>query len=175
MSGRKQEAAEYRKTAEQFATKWQTLAANGDHYRLAFDKEGTWSQKYNLVWDQILGLHLFPPEIVQKEIAFYEKTQNQYGIPLDNRKDYTKLDWLVWSATLAPDKADFEKLIAPAYQWLNETPTRVPLTDWYDTKTGKQQGFQARSVVGGIFIKMLSDPAMWKKYSQRAMTHTPAN
>jgi hypothetical protein len=174
MTGRKPEAAEYRKTAEQFATKWQTLAANGDHYRLAFDKEGTWSQKYNLVWDRILGLHLFPAEIVQKEIAFYEKTQNQYGIPLDNRKDYTKLDWLVWSATLAPDKADFEKLIAPAYQWLNETPTRVPLTDWYDTKTGKQQGFQARSVVGGIFIKMLSDPAMWKKYSQRAITHTPA-
>jgi hypothetical protein len=167
MTGRKQEAAEYRTTAEQFAAKWQTLAANGDHYRLAFDKEGTWSQKYNLVWDQILGLRLFPAEIVRKEIAFYEKTQNQYGIPLDNRKDYTKLDWLVWSATLAPDKSDFEKLIAPAYQWLNETPTRVPLTDWYDTKTGKQQGFQARSVVGGIFIKMLSDPAMWKKYSQK--------
>src|ERR1700678_9585 len=62
MTGRKQEAAEYRKTAEQFAGKWQTLAANEDHYRLAFDKEGTWSQKYNLVWDQILGLHLFPPE-----------------------------------------------------------------------------------------------------------------
>jgi hypothetical protein len=118
---------------------------------------------------------LFPAEIVRKEIAFYEKTQNQYGIPLDNRKDYTKLDWLVWSATLAPDKSDFEKLIAPAYQWLNETPTRVPLTDWYDTKTGKQQGFQARSVVGGIFIKMLSDPAMWKKYSQRAMSHSPVN
>jgi hypothetical protein len=170
MNGRKQEAAEYRKTAEEFAARWQTLAANGDHYRLAFDKEGTWSQKYNLVWDELLGLHLFPSEIMRKEIAFYEKTQNQYGIALDNRKDYTKLDWLVWSATLAPDKADFEKLIAPAYRWVNETPTRVPLTDWYDTKTGKQQGFQARSVVGGVFIKMLSDPAMWKKYSQRAVT-----
>jgi Domain of unknown function (DUF4965)/Domain of unknown function (DUF1793)/Domain of unknown function (DUF5127)/Domain of unknown function (DUF4964) len=175
MTGRKQEAADYRKTAEQFAAKWQELAANGDHYRLAFDKEGTWSQKYNLVWDQLLGLHLFPAGIVQKEIAFYEKTQNQYGISLDNRKDYTKLDWLVWSATLAPDKADFEKLVAPAYQWLNETPTRVPLTDWYDTKTGKQQGFQARSVVGGIFIKMLSDPAIWSKYTQRAMARTAVN
>jgi Domain of unknown function (DUF4965)/Domain of unknown function (DUF1793)/Domain of unknown function (DUF5127)/Domain of unknown function (DUF4964) len=168
MTGHKQEAAEYRGTAEQFAKKWQDLGANGDHYRLAFDKEGTWSQKYNLVWDRILGLNLFPASIELKEVAFYEKTQNKYGIPLDNRKAYTKLDWLVWSATLASNETDFEKLVAPAYQWLNETPTRVPLTDWYDTETGKQQGFQARSVVGGIFIKMLADPAMWKKYSQRA-------
>jgi len=168
MTGRKPEAAEYRKTAEQFAKKWQDLAVEGDHYRLAFDKANTWSQKYNLVWDQVLGLRLFPAGIVAKEIAFYERTQNQYGIPLDNRKDYTKLDWLVWSATLAPDPSDFDRLIAPAYRWLNETTTRVPLTDWYDTKTGNKQGFQARSVVGGIFIKMLSDPAMWKKYAGRA-------
>jgi hypothetical protein len=174
MTGRKQEAAEYRKTAEQFAKKWQELAAEGDHYRLAFDKENTWSQKYNLIWDQLLGLRLFPAGIVAKEIAFYEKTQNQYGIALDNRKDYTKLDWLVWSATLAPERADFDKLIAPAYRWLSETSTRVPLTDWYDTKTGNKQGFQARSVVGGIFIKMLSDPAMWKKYAGRAMAR-PVN
>jgi hypothetical protein len=169
MTGRKDAAAEYRATAEQFAKKWRQLAANRDHYRLAFDKEGTWSQKYNLVWDRILGLHLFPEEIAATETAFYEKTQNKYGIPLDNRKAYTKLDWLVWSATLSSSQADFEKLIAPAYLWINESPARVPLTDWYDTETGKQQGFQARSVVGGVFVKMLADPEMWRKYSQRAL------
>jgi hypothetical protein len=167
MTGHKPEAAAYRKTAQEFASKWIDLAADGDHYKLAFDKPGTWSQKYNLVWDKLLGLNLFPPEVARKEIAFYKTKLNRYGLPLDNRKDYTKLDWILWTATLADSQADFEAIVAPAYQFAQESPTRVPLTDWYDTVTAKQQGFQARSVVGGLFVKMLSDQAIWKKYSGR--------
>jgi hypothetical protein len=68
---------------------------------------------------------------------------------------------------MAENRADFDKLVTPAWKFANESASRVPLTDWYDTVTGKQQGFQARSVVGGLFIKMLSDPAMWKKWSAR--------
>ena len=168
MTGRRQEAALYRKTAQDFAARWVTLANDGDHYRLAFDKPGTWSQKYNLVWDKLLGLNLFPPSVARTEMAFYRAHQKPYGLPLDNRRDYTKLDWVLWTATLAEQSEDFEALAAPAYQFANDSQSRVPLTDWYDTVTGKQQGFQARSVVGGLFIKMLSDPAMWKKYAGRA-------
>jgi Domain of unknown function (DUF4965)/Domain of unknown function (DUF1793) len=164
MSGRKAESKKYRVIALDYAQKWMKLADNGDHYVLAFGNPGTWSQKYNLVWDRILGLNLFPPEVARKEIAFYKSKQNVYGLPLDNRAEYTKLDWLVWTATLADNPGDFQALVAPAYKWMNETPTRVPLTDWYMTITGKQRGFQARSVVGGVFIKMLADPAMWEKW-----------
>jgi len=167
--GKSDMAEEYARLAAEMATKWQSMAIEGDHYKLAFDKPGTWSQKYNLVWDQILGLHLFPAQVRETEVAFYLQHLNIYGLPLDNRRDYTKLDWEIWTATLAdapqPGNSDsFAGLMAPIGRWINEGPTRVPLTDWYDTKTGKQMAFQARSVVGGVYIKALADSALAAKW-----------
>jgi hypothetical protein len=166
--GKKAEAADYRREAQGMAERWVRMADDGDHYRLAFDRPGTWSQKYNLVWDRLLGLGLFPPTVARKELAFYKTKQNTYGLPLDNREAYTKLDWTVWTATLAETPADFRALVAPVYRFVNESPSRVPLTDWYGTVDGKQVGFQARSVVGGVYVKLLADPVVWKKWSGRA-------
>jgi len=157
----------YHDRAREFAARWVELAANQDHFRLAFDRPDTWSQKYNLVWDRLLELNIFPATVMGKELAFYKSHFNRYGLPLDNRENYTKIDWLAWTASLAPTKAEFAETFGPAYQFATESPSRVPLSDWYDTKTGKQIGFQARSVVGGIFIEMLTDKAIWKRYAGR--------
>lgn len=171
--GKTEVASEYSRLAQEMAAKWQTMAIDGDHYKLAFDNSGTWSQKYNLVWDQILDLHLFPAAVRQTEIAFYLKHLNRFGLPLDNRRDYTKLDWEVWTATLAdpaqPGSPDpFKALVDPIADWVNQGPTRVPLTDWYDAVTGVQSGFQARSVVGGVYIKALADRSLAAKWRNRS-------
>ena len=150
------------------AEKWLSMARDGDHYKLAFDKPGTWSQKYNLVWDQLLSFRLFPENVWKTEMSFYLRNLNEYGLPLDNRADYTKLDWEIWTATLSDDPKQFKSLIDPIGKWIHETSSRVPLTDWYDTKNSKQMGFQARSVVGGVFIKLLADKEMaakWVKFA----------
>lgn len=166
--GHKEEAVKYATAAKSMADRWVKMAADDGHYRLAFDKPGTWSQKYNLVWDRILDLHMFPTEIATRETAFYKTHLNAYGLPLDNRATYTKLDWTVWSATMASNPADFQAIVHPIFVFLGKTPDRVPMTDWYDTVTAKQVGFQARSVVGGVYIKMLADPALWAKWAGRA-------
>jgi hypothetical protein len=168
MLGKKQEAESYRQTAKEYAQEWLRRANDGDHYRLAFDQEGSWSQKYNLVWDKILDLKLFPADVPRKEIAYYLKHQNDYGLPLDGRDRFTKLDWLVWTATLAEKPDDFEALIKPACRWADESPDRQPLGDLYYTHSGRRRGFQARSVVGGVFIKLMADPTLWGKWANRA-------
>lgn len=170
LRGDQAQAATYFKIARESAQRWVKEADDGDHFRLAFDKPGSWSQKYNLVWDRVLGLNLFPAEVARKEMAFYLKKQNEFGLPLDDRKDYTKLDWITWTATLTQNREDFEALISPILHFLNRTPDRSPMTDWYETKTARKVGFTARPVVGGVFMEMLYDKPVWQKYARRDKT-----
>ncbi|WP_293788717.1 glutaminase family protein [uncultured Pedobacter sp.] len=150
-------AKKYRAIAESMVPKWMEMADAGDHYALTFDNKNTWSQKYNLVWDKVLNLNLFPQKIYDTETKYYLTKQNKYGIPLDSRKAYTKNDWILWTATFAPTQKEFEALVHPVYRHAIETESRVPLNDFYDSNTGIRDNFKARSVVGGFYMKMLAD------------------
>ena len=128
--------------------------------RLAFDQPGTWSLKYNLVWDRVLGFDLFPDEVFRGEIAAYIRFANKFGVPLDSRKTYTKSDWTLWCAAMAGSREEFDALVAGVYRFADETPSRVPLSDWYETVgEGKMVGFLARSVGGGFLMPMLTAAA----------------
>lgn len=151
----------YNSKAKEMALKWEADAAEGTkgdrHYRLAFDREGTWSQKYNMVWDKLWDTGIFPAHVMPTEVSYYLGRQNQYGLPLDCRKDYTKSDWIMWTAAMSPDKKTLVKFIDPLYDYVHETETRVPISDWYDTVTGRKTGFMARSVIGGHWMPVLAD------------------
>ncbi|MBE2231442.1 MAG: DUF4965 domain-containing protein [Chitinophagaceae bacterium] len=159
--GLTEEADRCKAIARDYASRWMEMADAGDHYALTFEKGKTWSQKYNLVWDKLLDLDLFPPSVYKKEITFYLGKQQKYGLPLDSRRSYTKSDWICWTACLADDMETFSLFISPLVNFAAETPDRVPMTDWHETTTGRQTGFQARSVVGGYFIRMLQQ--QWNK------------
>jgi hypothetical protein len=170
LRGEKEQSREYRQAAEEFAARWVKEADDGDHFRLAFDKPGTWSQKYNLVWDRVLGLNLFPESVYRKEMDFYRRKMNRYGLPLDSRETYTKLDWILWTATLTGDRDDFQALVAPVMEFVRVAPDHQPLTDWYQTDSGKKVGFTARPVVGGVFMQMLCDDDVCRKWAKRDRT-----
>ena len=169
MLGENGAAQSFRATALDFAAKWIAMADGGDHFRLAFDRPDTWSQKYNLIWDRILALDLFPAKAMAKEVAYYHSKLGRYGLPLDHRASYTIQTWNVWSAMLTGVPEDFAVLLDPMFGFASESPDRVPLSDWIDTATGRVSGFQARSVLGGLYMPLLTDPDIYQRWHQRAL------
>lgn len=148
-------AGQFHEQARRMARDWEARADCGDHYSLAFDRPDSWSMKYNLVWDKFFGTGLFSEEVFRKESAYYMHKINRYGVPLDSRKDYTKSDWTLWCAAMAPEREQRERLVLSVADFVRETPDRVPFSDWYDTVNGQYCHFKARSVQGGLFMPML--------------------
>lgn len=156
--GEEEDAARLMDIAKSYAASLMEKAVNDDgSYRLAYDKPGTFSLKYNSVWDKIWGTNLFDDKFYQGEIARYKKEMLTFGVPLDSREKYTKSDWLVWAACLSESKADFEEIIHPLWKAYDTMRTRVPMTDWYFCDTSHMRGFQHRTVQGGLFIKLMMD------------------
>ena len=174
MMGRKKDRNTYMRIARDMASDWEKRAANKDgSYRLGFDAEGTFSMKYNIVWDKLFGTEIMPRRVIASECASYLNKMDPYGLPLDNRAHYTKSDWLVWTATLFENREDFERMVEPMWQAFNASPSRVPMTDWYWTTTSMHKSYESRTYVtgsesdpikksfrnrtvqGGLYIKLL--------------------
>lgn len=156
MLGDSEKSAFYRAEAEKMAANWMNTAVNDDGTtRLAFDRPDSYSMKYNMVWDRAWNSGLFTQEFMDAEIADNMKRFNKYGMPLDSRADYTKSDWLVWTASMASSDKVFADYIAPLWKAYNESPSRVPMTDWYDTVSGRWVSFRHRTVQGGLFMRVL--------------------
>ena len=156
MLGNEEKSVYYREEAVKMAEIWKNTAVNEDGTtRLAFDRPDSYSMKYNMVWDKVWNSGLFGQDFMDAEIADNMKHFNKYGMPLDSRADYTKSDWLVWTASMSSSDEVFADYIAPLWKAYDESSSRVPMTDWYDTVSGKWVSFRHRTVQGGLFMKML--------------------
>ncbi len=158
LRGETEKYTEYINKAQEMATEWVRLAKDGTHYKLAYDRPGTWSQKYNMVWDKAWRTNIFPDLVKTQEYNFYRSKLKTYGLPLDSRSSYTKSDWEMWTAALARNNTYFFNISDLVWLYVNKTPSRVPLSDWYFTDgQGAMTGFRARSVVGGHWMKVYVD------------------
>lgn len=142
--------------AKEMANEWEKLAFDGGHYRLAFDQPDSWGQKYNLIWDKLLDLNLFPEKVVELETAFYTTKLETYGCPLNSETEYAKADWTMWVAALHNDRQKFRESIFPLYKYMNENKNRVPMPDTYNVMNQKPRVTSwGRPVTGAYFIKLL--------------------
>lgn len=158
--GKEDVADTYTNKAKTMIAYWKTLGMTRTepiHSRLNFGGDNaSWSSKYNMVWDKMLGWNYFEDQR-KADMAFYQTKMLKYGLPLDSRADINKNDWHIWVASMAENDEEFQTYMTPMWNYVNETPTRVPVSDLHNAVTGKRHGFMARPVVAGYWMKVLMD------------------
>ena len=164
MLGDDQGADDYQAKAKDMASYWTQNAyvnattSSERHYLLNFGASASsWSTKYNLVWDKIWGWDIMKT-VRTREISYYVTQKiKDYGLPLDSRGSLCKSDWQMWVMGFADVKSQRTALINTLWKYINETTSRVPISDNHYSNSGKQAMFQARSVVGGYWMRVFVD------------------
>ncbi len=172
-AGNTADAAHYMSVARGYISQWVTMGldSSGQHMKLAYDQDGTWSLKYNGSPDRFLGLGLVPLGVAYMEANWYQSQAGTYGVLLDPRNDYTKTDWEMWTAAwLADQTGARDMLVEGVYGFADTTPQRVPFSDWYVVSSGAQQGFADRPVIGGVLSLLVTPAAQavtWNKIQNK--------
>ena len=153
----------YKNIAINYSKIWPQLAIDDDrtHYKYTYNETNTWSLKYNLCYQRVLNIDydiLFNQSIFQLEMDYYNTVILKYGLPLNTGKSYTLIYDELWIASFAPNMTQFNFIMDRVFDFVNDTPNRVPLTDWYYTDTGRRTGFEARPTLGGFWMPMLFVP-----------------
>lgn len=160
--GKTERADEYEKKARTFASQLKELVGDGV-MPLAYGMKDSYSLKYNILFDKLFGFEYIGQEVCESETDYYIEKRNRFGTPLDTRKQYTKSDWILWTAALTDEKEKAEALYQPVVEYLKSSPSRVPFGDWYETEDGKIVCFMNRTVQGGIFAPLLKEKGVLLK------------
>lgn len=148
----------YLKTAADLANKLERISGNGEHTAKTIDDRNSWSLKYNLIWDRILGLNLFSHGLYEKEIALYRKNLHKFGVPADSYGSAARVSASMFAAALDDSGKFTAEISAAIAKALVSAKTNLVFPDRYDVITGVEDGANKQNpAVGAAFIKLLAD------------------
>ena len=151
----------YTSVAKKYAKEMISLSKKNGRLSFAVgDEEDTWSLKYNMVWDKLLGFEFFPDSIKKCECEKYSEELNEYGVPLDFRKKFTKTDWEMWASALDETNSLTSKFASAMVKYLSDTNEIYPFTDWHETEIPERKSFCHRTVQGGLWMPVLKAKLM---------------
>lgn len=152
-----QDGSRYLQTARNYARSILETRKDGV-LPLTFDyRLSSYSLKYNLYFDKLLGFGLFPSELCERETDHYLSHADRYGVALDERKAISKTDWLIWVAALTDDRRKTEAFIDMVDLFMKEDKRREPFEDYYNVSAGSGISFRNRTVQGAIFALLYRD------------------
>ncbi len=170
------EGEEYIQKATDFAKDLERIANNGNHLTATIDNRNSWSLKYNLALDKVLGTNLFSEQTFANEVKLYKSKLCKYGLPLDSDNSRCKSDWAIWASVLDDSGELTEQVSTRICNMLAESESRVPFTDRYDVYTGiaETKIFRHRSVQGAMFLPLYM-LKMKKRYTPTPFTAEEQN
>ncbi|KAF2226171.1 glutaminase GtaA [Elsinoe ampelina] len=150
------DSANYTSIATGYIAQWEQLSASNTtppHTTLSYGATDSWGLLYNLYASRLLKQRLVPQRVFDRQSAFYPAVALEYGVPLDTRHTYTKLDWEVFVAAVAGTETR-DLILGKVAEWVGATVTGYALGDLYEAGSGDYPGgitFINRPVVGGSF------------------------
>lgn len=161
-------AATYSSTMVQYA--WNSNGTDS-HFMIGYKGSqkdggdpGSWPMLYNALWLRLFGFDNLLPNQAQyldTMSSWYAANKlNEYGLPLNSRQAYTKLDWMTFLAAFyygADNQPSTftNQLFDGLFSWANETTSREAISDWVWTNQPTAVGFTARPVFGAMYAPVL--------------------
>ncbi|GJN90642.1 hypothetical protein Rhopal_003654-T1 [Rhodotorula paludigena] len=128
------------------------LAKDGTHLLGTYNNQTSWVTHYNLYFDKLLGLNIFPASIYAMLDKFYPTHAEPYGPALDSRfPTRAKTDWLAWASALFPPRSPSRTLFLHSLASYLRQSRNAVFGDSITPQEGWSVGFLSRPVAGGHY------------------------
>ena len=156
-----EDSGRYRNVATERANEISELYSGCYMPRGFGDTNDSYSMKYNLLWDKLLGYHLFDEKTLEREVELCMGNLQEYGFPLDSSTSLTKTDWMMWIAALSDERNVAERVVEALRAYIRSDGAKgKAFPDLYDCKTGETRQFLNRTVQGSMFVLILKQKMM---------------